>query len=156
MTPRPRKKYWYKGKVLNTCDILRMSKVPFSTYHMRVERGWPLTLAMTLPVTPSPDIPSDLPYEVIPIPLGDSHLSLDVPLDDSRVAAYTAMMRKCYNKSNLGYKNHGALGIKVSPSWQGPDGLSKFLVDMGPRPRGASLRRKDKSKNFTKRNCYWG
>ena len=67
MQPRPRRKYWYKGKILHTCDILRMCGIPAQTYKMRVRRGWSLLRALTTPV--SRDTPKvvepDLVFEVI-------------------------------------------------------------------------------------------
>ena len=36
------------------------------------------------------------------------------------------------------------------------DKFADFLSDMGERPRGMSLLRKDKSLGFSKENCYWG
>lgn len=39
-----------------------------------------------------------------------------------------------------------------SPSWKD---FRCFLKDMGERPDGAELRRKDAALGYTKANCYW-
>ena len=58
-----------------------------------------------------------------------------------------------YNKNNPSYKNYGGKGISYSEDWAD---FRNFYADMGKRPvKSAKLERYDKTKNFTKDNCYW-
>lgn len=45
--------------------------------------------------------------------------------------------------------------IKVCSRWQGPEGFEHFLSDMGPRPSGATLKRRNREKNYDSDNCFW-
>ena len=42
---------------------------------------------------------------------------------------------------------------KCDPAWR--DSFLKFLEDMGEKPEGARLRRKDRNQGFNKENCYY-
>ncbi len=41
---------------------------------------------------------------------------------------------------------------RVDPSWHS---FGRFAYDMGPRPEGHHLARKEPKKGFSKANCYW-
>lgn len=60
---------------------------------------------------------------------------------------------RCNNKNHGSYSIYGAKGIKLSEEWNKYD---NFIKDMGNRPEGSRLIRKDKSCDFNKDNCYWG
>jgi hypothetical protein len=63
------------------------------------------------------------------------------------------MIARCENPRNPGFANYGARGIKVCPRWHS---LPAFLADMGERPPGTSLDRKDNAGNYEPSNCRWG
>lgn len=44
------------------------------------------------------------------------------------------------------------LKISYDPSW---DSYTQFLADMGERPAGTSIERKNNSQGYNKENCYW-
>lgn len=44
------------------------------------------------------------------------------------------------------------LGIRISKEWNRFD---QFLADMGEKPSGKMLTLRDKTKDFSKENCYW-
>lgn len=67
--------------------------------------------------------------------------------------SWFAMKQRCYNENATGYKYCGGKGVKVCPEWISD--FTRFLQDMGPRPDGAYLQRKDRDKDFDKENCYW-
>lgn len=49
------------------------------------------------------------------------------------------------------YKNK----IFVCERWSGKDGFKNFLKDMGERPDGFTLERKNNSKGYEPENCIW-
>jgi len=65
---------------------------------------------------------------------------------------WTGMMQRCYNKNHHKYNNYGGRGITVCDRWHNfPD----FLSDMGMRPAGLSLDRKNNDGNYNPENCRW-
>jgi hypothetical protein len=65
------------------------------------------------------------------------------------------MIGRCTKPTDKNWERYGGRGIKVTRRWQGPHGLEHFLRDMGPRPDGKTLDRKDNNGNYTRRNCRW-
>jgi hypothetical protein len=65
------------------------------------------------------------------------------------------MKQRCLNPKATGYKHYGGRGIRVCKRWQGPKGFVNFLADMGPRPCGKTLDRKNVNGNYEPRNCRW-
>jgi hypothetical protein len=62
------------------------------------------------------------------------------------------MRQRCGNPTAQAYHNYGARGIKVCKRWEQFD---KFLLDMGSRPEGYTLERKNNNKGYTPKNCEW-
>ena len=50
---------------------------------------------------------------------------------------------------------YGARGITVCDRWRGENGFENFLSDMGPRPEGMTLDRKESNGNYEPGNCKW-
>lgn len=65
---------------------------------------------------------------------------------------WQAMMTRCHNPNVESYKDYGGRGIKVCEQWHSFD---NFLADMGERPPGTSLDRKDNDHGYTHSNCRW-
>jgi hypothetical protein len=66
--------------------------------------------------------------------------------------AWESMMGRCYRPSAGGYKFYGGRGIKVDDRWHV---FANFLVDMGERPDGLTLERKDANADYGPSNCRW-
>jgi len=71
----------------------------------------------------------------------------------SEYSSWSNMINRCYNKKSTQYKDWGGRGIEVCKEWR--DSFSKFLEDMGNKPKGYSIDRIDNSKNYEKTNCKW-
>jgi hypothetical protein len=69
--------------------------------------------------------------------------------------AYHAMLDRCKNPNNTAYAYYGGRGIKVCKRWQGTQGFSNFLEDVGEKPKNLTLERRDNNKGYNPKNCYW-
>ncbi len=65
------------------------------------------------------------------------------------------MIDRCTNELAVSYRRYGGRGISVCKRWMGLGGLKRFIEDMGPRPKDASLERKDNDKGYSPSNCIW-
>lgn len=71
----------------------------------------------------------------------------------SEYYAWFSAKSRCCNPKNKGYKHYGARGITICRQWR--ESFEVFLHDMGPRPPGYSLDRKNNSGNYEPGNCRW-
>lgn len=67
--------------------------------------------------------------------------------------SWIGLKQRCCCKTSSDYKRYGAKGIKVCKRWV--NSFENFLKDMGERPLGMTLDRKNNLKGYYKRNCKW-
>jgi len=66
---------------------------------------------------------------------------------------WKAIKNRCTNPRSQDWKLYGGRGIKVCRRWL--RSFSAFYRDMGKRPPGLSIDRRDTNGNYTPRNCRW-
>ena len=72
-----------------------------------------------------------------------------------RTATYRSwhsMHNRCYDPNSDSYKSHGGRGVIVCKRWHE---FVNFFEDMGLRPQGMTIDRKNNNGNYHKRNCRW-
>jgi hypothetical protein len=70
--------------------------------------------------------------------------------------SWCAMRQRCTNPNSIGWKDYGGRGITICARWlEQPHGFENFLADMGERPEGHTLDRRDVDANYEPVNCRW-
>jgi hypothetical protein len=62
------------------------------------------------------------------------------------------MRQRCENPNRKDFRNYGARGITVCERWRE---FANFLADMGQRPEGMTLERKNSNAGYGPDNCVW-
>lgn len=67
--------------------------------------------------------------------------------------SFRQMIQRCENKNHHQYEDYGGRGIRISERWR--KSFLNFVQDMGRRPEGKTLDRRDKDGAYTRENCRW-
>lgn len=71
---------------------------------------------------------------------------------DRTYKCWSGMIQRCRNPNDHGYKDYGGRGIKICQRWSS---FENFYADMGPRPDGLSIERKNNDGDYEPSNCKW-
>jgi hypothetical protein len=66
--------------------------------------------------------------------------------------SWIAMRQRCLNANARGFEHYGGRNISICERWSD---FRNFLADMGERPPGLTLDRKENEQGYTKENCRW-
>lgn len=67
-------------------------------------------------------------------------------------AIWLSMRARCLNTQSHAYRDYGGRGIGIDATWEN---FEQFCADMGPRPHGMTLERKNNNLGYSKENCMW-
>lgn len=67
-------------------------------------------------------------------------------------SSWRQMIARCLDPYHTRWPKYGGAGVQVFEAWHSFDG---FRRDMGRRPEGHVLSRRDKGGDYTPDNCYW-
>ena len=72
--------------------------------------------------------------------------------DSPTYESWRGMTKRCTNPKHISFPEYVGRGISVCPQWRT---FANFLADMGVRPEGMTLDRKDNDGNYEPGNCQW-
>jgi hypothetical protein len=71
----------------------------------------------------------------------------------STYTIWMGMVARCHSPTAKDFPRYGAKGVTVCDRWR--ESFENFLADMGPRPAGLTLDRRENDKGYSPENCRW-
>ena len=81
------------------------------------------------------------------------HTSRDTRKISPTYRSWVSMIQRCTNPKATAYHRYGGRGITVCERWL--ESFDAFLEDMGERPEGMTLDRRDDDSGYSPDNCRW-
>lgn len=67
-------------------------------------------------------------------------------------STWKGMRERCLNPSHIRFHRYGGRGVAVCERW---NDFWLFVDDMGPKPLGCTLERKENDRGYEPDNCVW-
>lgn len=152
--PKGHETYWeFKGKIQSIARWAEELGVRRNTLHHRVSK-YGYTIEQALSMAPAEFKAVAVAASKAATTTHGHTANSSTPTDPASrtYRSWKSMKQRCLNPASPKYYAYGAKGIRVCARWLD---FNNFLADMGVRPEGMSLDRKDNAGDYEPNNCRW-